>query len=80
MIATTKPLQIEYDLVVSTTGKDSVKTDLGTSVMYKDFVPNGSVFQWTSGPTGGIDLGLATNLSIGQLILVQMGVKMNMGK
>ena len=80
MIATTKPLQIEYDLVVSTTGKDSVKTDLGTSVMYKDFVPNGSVFQWTSGPTGGIDLGLATNLSIGQLIFSPNGRKDEYGQ
>lgn len=72
MISTTKPLQMEYDFVVS---KDK---DLGTSVMYKDFIPNGSAFQWAVGPnatTEGFDLGFATNLSIGHLILNPNGRK-----
>lgn len=64
----TSPMQIEYDLVISANGKT-----LGTSVSYKDLVPKGSIFQWTTGPTGGVDLGLATKLSIGQLLFSPNG-------
>lgn len=75
MVGNTKPLQIDYDLVVFANGRS-----LDTSVSYKDFVPKGSIFQWTTGPTGGIDLGLATNLSIGQLLLSPNGRKDTVGQ
>lgn len=62
------PLQIEYDLVVSADGRS-----LGTAVTYKDFVPKGSKFEFSTGPSGGVDLGWATKLSIGQLLLSPNG-------
>lgn len=71
----TSPMQIDYDLAVVANGKT-----LGTSVSYKDFVPKGSIFQWTTGPSGGVDLGLATKLSIGQLLLSPNGRTSTVGQ
>jgi hypothetical protein len=71
----TSPLQIDYDLAISANGKT-----LGTSVSYKDFVPKGSIFQWTTGPSGGVDLGLATRLSIGQLLFSPNGRTSTVGQ
>lgn len=71
----TSPLQIDYDLVIAADGKT-----LGTSVSYKDFVPKGSIFQWTTGPSGGVDLGLATKLSIGQILLSPNGRTSTVGQ
>ena len=71
----TSPLQIDYDLAVVANGNT-----LGTSVSYKDFVPRGSIFQWTTGPTGGIDLGMATKLSIGQLLFSPNGRTSTVGQ
>ncbi|MBK7051766.1 MAG: hypothetical protein IPH54_14050 [Rhodoferax sp.] len=62
------PPQIEYDLVVSADGRS-----LGTAVTCKDFVPKGSKFEFSTGPSGGVDLGWATKLSIGQLLLSPNG-------
>ena len=67
-VGNTKPLQIEYDLVVSANGMN-----IGTAVTYKDIVPNGSKFEFSTGPSGGVDLGLAAKLSIGQLLLSPNG-------
>jgi len=76
-VSTNNPLQIEYDLVVST-----ASGNLGTSVTYKDVLPNGSAFWWAVGekvPTEGFDVGLATNLSIGNIILSPNGRKSDYG-
>ena len=67
-VENTNKLQIEYDLVVSANGRS-----LGTAVTYKDFVPNGSKFEFTTGTSGGVDLGLAAKLSIGQLLFSPNG-------
>lgn len=69
------PLQIEYDLVVSANGRS-----LGTAVTYKDFSPKGSAFQFTTGPSGGVDLGWTTKLSIGQLLFSPNGRKSTDGQ
>ncbi len=69
------PLQIEYDLVVSANDKT-----LGTAVTYKDLIPKGSAFQFSTGPSGGVDLGLATKLSIGQLLFSPNGRTSTVGQ
>ncbi len=67
-IATTKPLQVAYDLAVSANG-----STFGTSITFQNIVLAGSSMQWTTAATGGVAFGMAINTSIDQLLLQPNG-------
>lgn len=64
LIATTKPLQMAYDLAITANG-----STLGTGVTFQNIVLAGGSMQWTTSPGGGITFGLAVNTSVDQVLL-----------
>lgn len=67
-IATTKPLQLAYDMAISANG-----STLGTSVTLQNIMLAGSSLQWSTAATGGIAFGMALNTSLDQLLLQPNG-------